>query len=71
VIRNSAPQPDGSILYVHVLNPVVKGADYSINNLVYEAFTDYAERKAFYDMYAASVKGALFAIQGPVIDLGK
>jgi hypothetical protein len=71
VIKNSAPQGDGSILYVHVLNPVVKGADYSINNLVYEAFTDYAERKAFYDMYSTSVKGAIFAIQGPVTDLGK
>ena len=43
IIRNSSPQPDGTILYVHVLSPVVKGADYSINNLVYEAFTEYAD----------------------------
>jgi hypothetical protein len=71
VIKNTQPQTDGSILYVHVLDPVVKGADYSINNLVYEAFTDYAERKAFYDMYSGSVKGALFAISGAVTDLSK
>src|SRR5262245_40501887 len=38
VIKNATPQPDGSILYIHVIN-VVKGADYSINNIVYEAFT--------------------------------
>jgi hypothetical protein len=71
VVRNSVAQPDGTILYVHVLNPVVKGADYSIINLVYEAFTDYAEQKAFYDLYSGSVNAPLFAIQGPTVDLGK
>jgi len=71
IVRNSAAQPDGSILYVHVLSPVIKGADYSILNLVYEAFTDYQEQKAFYDLYSGAINQPLFAIQGPVIDLGK
>ena len=71
VVRNAAAQPDGTILYVHVLSPVVKDADYSIINLVYDAFPDYAERRAFYDMYSGSVKSPLFAIQGPVVDIGK
>ena len=36
VIKNSANQPDGSPLYLHIISPVVKDADYSITNLVYE-----------------------------------
>jgi hypothetical protein len=54
-----------------VLSPVVKGADYSIVHLYYEAFTDYAERKAFYDMYAGTKPTPLFAIRGPVTDFSK
>ena len=67
VIKNSQPQQDGSILYIHVINPVVKGADYLITNLVYEAFTDPAERTAFYEMYRGAVKSALFTIQAPIV----
>jgi hypothetical protein len=72
VIKNSAPQPDGSILYVHVISPVVPDADYSITNLVYEVVTDPNERIAFYNTYRAALKQALFVIQGPVTsDFGK
>ena len=39
IIKNSAAQPDGSSLYVHVITPV-KDADYSITNLVYEVVKD-------------------------------
>ena len=71
VMKNSAPQPDGSILYVHVIN-VVKGADYSINNIVYEAFTDFDTQKKFYETYRGAVKSAFFVIQGPLVaDLSK
>jgi hypothetical protein len=71
VIKNSQPQPDGSILYIHVIN-VVKGADYSINNIVYEAFTDFETRQKFYEMYKGAVKAAFFVIQGPLVnDLSK
>jgi hypothetical protein len=67
VIKNEQAQTDGSILYLHVIDPVVKGADYSITNLVYEAFTDPVEQKAFYDLYRGSIKAALFTIQGPIV----
>ena len=66
VMKNTAAQPDGSILYVHVINPVVPGADYSIVNIVYEVFKDPAEQVAFYDAYRGALKAALFLIQGPV-----
>lgn len=66
IVKNSANQPDGSALYVHVITPVVKDADYSITNLVYEVVKDPAEQKTFYELYRGALKQALFVIQGPV-----
>jgi hypothetical protein len=66
VIKNSTNQPDGSALYVHVITPVVKDADYSITNLVYEVVTDPAQRTDFYNLYRGALKQALFVIQGPM-----
>ena len=51
---------DGSSTYIHIINPVVKGADYSIVNIVYAASTD-DEKRAFYDLYKGALKGALVA----------
>ena len=65
IIKNSAAQPDGSSLWVHVITPV-KDADYSITNLVYEVVKDPTEQKAFYDLYRGALQKALFVIQGPV-----
>ena len=66
VIKNSANQPDGSPLYVHIITPVVRDADYSITNLVYEVVKDPTEQKDFYDLYRGALKQALFVIQGPI-----
>jgi hypothetical protein len=72
IMKNSAPQPDGSALYVHIISPVVPDADYSITNLVYEVVTDPMERLNFYNTYRAALKQALFVIQGPIAaDLSK
>ena len=72
VMKNAMPQPDGSIVYIHVINPVVKDADYSITNVVYEAFTDPTERTNFYNMYRPTIKSAILSLQGPIAaDLGK
>jgi hypothetical protein len=68
VIKNSTPQGDGTILYIHVIDPVVKGADYSITNIVYEAFPDPKERTAFYELYRGAIKGVLFTIQAPIVN---
>lgn len=66
IVKNSANQPDGSPLYVHIITPVVKDADYSITNLVYEVVTDPTEQKNFYDLYRGALKQPLFVIQGPI-----
>jgi hypothetical protein len=67
VIKNAMNQPDGSPLYVHIISPVVKDADYSITNLVYEVVTDPTERTNFYNLYRGALKQALFVIQGPMV----
>jgi hypothetical protein len=72
VIKNATPNPDGSIVYIHIFSPVVKGADYSIMNNIYAAVKDPAEQKAVFDMYRAAMKAPLFVIQGPLVaDLSK
>ena len=71
VMRAAKPQPDGSILYVHVINPV-PDADYSLTNIVYDVVKDPAEQKAFFELYRGALKAALFGIEGSVTaDLSK
>ncbi|HVZ23183.1 MAG TPA: hypothetical protein VG871_19050 [Vicinamibacterales bacterium] len=72
IYQNSTPNPDGSIVYVHVIDPVVKGADYNILNNIYEVVKDPTEQRAMYDLYRGALKQALFIIQGKLTDdLGK
>ena len=72
VIKNAMPNPDGTIVYIHVISPVVKNADYSIMNNIYSAVKDPAEQKAVYDRYRGALKAPLFVIQGPMVaDLSK
>jgi hypothetical protein len=67
IMKSKDAQPTGEAVYIHVINPVVPEADYSITNIVYDVFKDPAEQKAFFDTYRGSVKAALFLIQGPTI----
>ena len=72
IIKNAMPQPDGSIVYVHIISPVVKDADYSIMNNIYAGVKDPAAQKAVFDMYRGAMKAPLFVIQGPLVaDLSK
>ncbi len=72
VMKNAQAQPDGSLVYTHVIAPVVPGADYSVTNIVYAAMKDPTEQRAFYDQYRGAVKAVLFLMQGPLTaDLSK
>lgn len=42
--------PGGSVIYVSIMEPVVKGADYSVSNILAEAFP--AEVQALYKTYS-------------------
>jgi len=54
---------DTSSTYIHIINPVVKGADYNITAIVYAVSSD-DEKRAFYDLYKGALKGALSQITG-------
>jgi hypothetical protein len=72
VIKNAMPNPDGTIVYIHIISPVVKDADYSIMNNIYAGVKDPAQQKAVFDMYRGAMNKALFVIQGPLVaDLSK
>ena len=58
--------PDGPT-YIHIISPVVKGADYNIVQIVYAVSTD-DEKLAFYNLYKGALKGALSQINA--MDLG-
>jgi hypothetical protein len=49
VIRIGKPLPDGTIAYVHVISPVVPGADYTIMQVLYDEVPD--ERQELYELY--------------------
>ena len=52
-IRN----PDGSIVYIHIITPVVKDADYSIMNNIYAGVKDPGEQKTVFDLYRGEQVG--------------
>jgi len=59
-------------VYVHVINPVVKDADYSVLNNIYDMVTDPMEKLNVYNTYRGALKAALFVIQGQTTaDFGK
>lgn len=49
VMRISKPLADGNVAYVHIVQPVVSGADYTIMQILYDAFPD--ERQKLYELY--------------------
>ena len=72
VVKSATAMPDGNVVYMHVLDPVVKGADYGILAILYEGNPDPGEQRKLYDAYrgafAASLGGGAFAT---VADLSK
>ena len=62
VVKSEKPLTNDGSTYIHIISPVVKGADYSIVNIVYASSTD-DEKRAFYDLYKGALKGALSLVQ--------
>lgn len=68
VMRMTQPLSDGTIGYVHIVHPVVKDADYTIMQALYEAFPD--ERQTLYDQYrGAFAKNVSLATGSIAVDL--
>jgi hypothetical protein len=72
VLKAPKPQPDGSVVYAHIISPVVPGADYGVMANIYAAVKDPAEQRALYDKYAGSFGMNLLQVpMTTVSDLGK
>jgi hypothetical protein len=64
VMRISKPLADGNIAYVHIVHPVVSGADYTIMQTLYDAFPD--ERQALYQLYRGAFAQNLSLATGTI-----
>jgi hypothetical protein len=70
VMKIEKPLPDGNIAYVHVISPVVPDVDYTVMQILYDAFPD--ERQALYELYRDAFAANLSLAAGPVaVDLAK
>jgi hypothetical protein len=72
VFKASEPGPSGAVIYVFLMDPVVKGGDYSVGQILVEGFG--AEGQTLYKTYSESFGtpaiGALLHLT-QVVDLGK
>jgi hypothetical protein len=70
VFKSPDPAAGGNVLYVFMIDPSVKGADYTVSNILAEGFP--AEVQALYKQYAdAYASGQNFVNLSLVSDLGK
>jgi hypothetical protein len=65
VMKMLKPLPDGNVAYVHIIDPVVPGADYTIMPILYEAFPE--ERQALYDTYRGAFSANIQMLQGTLV----
>jgi hypothetical protein len=57
VYKASETGPNGSVLYVFILDPTVKGADYGLGRILAEAFPDSARLQEIWKLYNDSIAG--------------
>jgi hypothetical protein len=70
VIRLATALPDGNVAYVHVIDPVVPGAEYGVMQILYDAFPD--ERQQLYESYRdAFVRNVALAVGATAVDLNR
>ena len=70
VFKSPEPAAGGNVLYVFIIDPSVKGADYTVSTILAEAFP--TEVQTLYKQYAESyASGQNFVNLALVSDLGK
>jgi len=65
VMRMTQPLPDGNVAYVHIIHPVVRGADYAIMPILYDAYPD--ERLQLYELYHGAFAANVAAATGNLV----
>jgi hypothetical protein len=70
VLKVTEPLPDGTVAYVHLITPVVAGADYTLMKPIYDAFP--SESQEMYALYrGAFAKNLALATGNLVVDMSK
>jgi hypothetical protein len=68
IMRMSKPLPDGNVAYVHVIDPVVPNADYTLMQILYDEFPD--ERQQLYELYrGAFAQNLALAVGDVAVDM--
>jgi hypothetical protein len=55
VFKAAEPGPSGSVLYVFVIDPTVRGADYAFGPILAEAYPDTAQLQEIWKLYTGAV----------------
>jgi hypothetical protein len=71
VFKSPDPAAGGNALYVFIIEPAVKGADYTVSNILAEAFPPAEVNELFKQYAAAYASGQNFVNLSLVQDLGK
>jgi hypothetical protein len=72
IFKSVEPAAGGNVLYVFIIDPAVKDADYTVSNLLVEGLGNNAETNALYKKYAdAYAQGQNIVNLKLVDDLGK
>jgi hypothetical protein len=70
VYKAAEPGPNGSVLYVFIMDPAVKDSDYTIGKILSEAFP--ADVQALYKTFSESYAGGQTPINlTPIADMSK
>jgi hypothetical protein len=72
LFKATEPGPGGAAIYVFIMDPVAKGAEYSVGNILVEAFGDEGHTlyKTYSDSFSTPAIGALLHLTR-VSELGK
>lgn len=72
-VMRGAPDPtSGNVIYTHIIDPVVPGADYGVTENIYAVFKDPTEQRKYYDLYRGAFAQNFGARSGTiVVDMGK
>jgi hypothetical protein len=72
VFKASEPGPSGAVIYVFVMDPVAKGAEYKVGDILVEAFGAEGQTlyKTYSEAYGTPAIGALLHLTN-VVGLGK
>ncbi len=72
IFKSADPAAGGNVLYVFIIDPAVKGADYQVSNLLVEGLGNTKETNDLYTKYAGAYAQGMNIVNLTLLqDLGK